>query len=224
MHVIKSLLVKSTPATANFFWEKGGDWQRETNKLNFKEFGLEFKEVEECCLRARSLLSLHLGEAWAFQIICNIISGLGFLKPFVYYLKPQVGYCIWPNNLSKSDYPSFPPLFQNLSLSLSLQRIAYASIHQSMCASLVTSSCIKLLRYCPVFLPPVPKTLLLLTRSRSPRTLLLGCSPSNTSPFASCAHSSTRSDSLSLLCLVSEKIKKLQRKRNLYCHCFYWFN
>ncbi|XP_030931403.1 tRNA 2'-phosphotransferase 1 [Quercus lobata] len=69
-----------------------------------------------------------------------------------------------------------------------------------MCASLVNSSCIKLLRYCPVFLPPVPTTLLLLTRSRSPRTLLLGCfteknsntvSPSNTSPFASFARSST---------------------------------
>ena len=94
-----------------------------------------------------------------------------------------------------------------------------------MCASLVNSSCIKLLRYCPVFLPRVPKTLPLLTRSRSPRTLLLGCSSSNTSPFASFAHSSTRSEfPLSPLFGFRENFKKLRRKRNLYCHCFYWFN
>ena len=44
------------------------------------EFGLEFKKAEECCLRARLL---HVGEAWAFQIICNIIRGPGSFKPFV---------------------------------------------------------------------------------------------------------------------------------------------
>ena len=135
------------------------------------------------------MLSLHLGKAWAFQIICNIISGLGFLKPL--YIISNLRKVIVFDPIICQSQITLPSLLYS---SISLQRIAYASIHQSMCASLVTSSCIKLLRYCPVFLPPVPKTLLLLTRSRSPRTLLLGCSPSNTSPFASFAHSSTRSE------------------------------
>ena len=58
----------------------------------YKPYGLPifivFKEAEECvstlyslrCGQSRSLLPSTRGEAWTFQIICNVISGIGLLQ------------------------------------------------------------------------------------------------------------------------------------------------